>query len=141
MAPVISGFLIQAKGWRWFHWLTAILAGTDLILIFLLSAETRYQRNYHDAFDVTHAQTEDESQEATEVQVPTSAEKGSPNQLATHVSRTEIKPATSWVSSLKPWSSINKQDSILGAYYRPWAMLNFFMVSWGVVAFALHVTW
>ncbi|KIW16772.1 hypothetical protein PV08_03962 [Exophiala spinifera] len=140
LAPVISGFLIQAKGWRWFHWLTAILAGFDLILIFLLSPETRYQRNYHDALDSTHAQTEEEFQEDTKVQVETVGDKESPDTLATHVSRNEIKPAPSWLSSLKPWSPINKQDSVLAANSRVWALLSFFMVSWGVVAFALHVT-
>jgi MFS family permease len=62
MAPVISGFLIQAKGWRWFCWLTAILAGADMILIFLFSAETRYKRNYHDAFDIVHAQTQEDEE-------------------------------------------------------------------------------
>lgn len=34
VAPVVSGFLIESKGWRWYHWLVVILAGVKWLLIF-----------------------------------------------------------------------------------------------------------
>lgn len=52
-APVISGFLVKAKGWRWFHWLTAILAGANMIASILFLPETQYSRDLYKAMDVS----------------------------------------------------------------------------------------
>ena len=51
LAPVICGFLIQDKGWRWYHWLVSIMAGVDMILIFFFVPETQYPRDLHKSID------------------------------------------------------------------------------------------
>src|SRR5258707_14349075 len=64
VAPIVSGFLIQSKGWRWYHWLVVILAGVNWLLIFFLYPETAYARDLHKSMDaaaVSRADVEDNS--------------------------------------------------------------------------------
>ncbi|PMD47713.1 MFS transporter [Hyaloscypha variabilis F] len=44
IGPMIAGFLIGAKGWRWLFILCAILAGVNLVLMLLFFPETNYRR-------------------------------------------------------------------------------------------------
>ncbi|KFY35725.1 hypothetical protein V494_05660 [Pseudogymnoascus sp. VKM F-4513 (FW-928)] len=44
IGPMIAGFLITAKGWRWFFILCAILIGVNLVLILFFFPETSYRR-------------------------------------------------------------------------------------------------
>lgn len=44
IGPMIAGFLIAAKGWRWFFILCAILIGVNLVLILFFFPETNYRR-------------------------------------------------------------------------------------------------
>lgn len=51
VGPVISGFLIGAKGWRWFFILCAILNAVNLVMTFFLLPET----NYRQALRIDHS--------------------------------------------------------------------------------------
>ena len=42
IAPMITGVVIQAKGWRWSLWLMAIVAGCIFVLMFFFLPETLY---------------------------------------------------------------------------------------------------
>lgn len=44
VGPMIAGFLIKAKGWRWFFILCAILAAANLVAVLFLYPETNYRR-------------------------------------------------------------------------------------------------
>jgi MFS family permease len=44
IGPMIAGFLIGAKGWRWLFILCAILIGVNLVLVLLFFPETNYRR-------------------------------------------------------------------------------------------------
>jgi MFS family permease len=44
IGPMIAGFLIRARGWRWLFILCAILIGLNLFLILLFFPETNYRR-------------------------------------------------------------------------------------------------
>ena len=44
VGPMIAGFLIKSKGWRWFFILNAILIGINLALTLVLLPETNYRR-------------------------------------------------------------------------------------------------
>lgn len=44
VGPMIAGFLIGEKGWRWFFILCAILIGTNLLFMVFLLPETNYTR-------------------------------------------------------------------------------------------------
>jgi MFS family permease len=46
--PMIAGFLISARGWRWFFILCAILIGANLVAILLFFPETNYRRVLYD---------------------------------------------------------------------------------------------
>lgn len=48
IGPMIAGFLITAKGWRWFFILCAILVGVNLVTILLFFPETNYRRILYD---------------------------------------------------------------------------------------------
>ena len=44
IGPVIAGYLIEARGWRWFCILCAILAAVNLVTTFFMLPETIYER-------------------------------------------------------------------------------------------------
>lgn len=44
VGPMIAGFLITDKGWRWFFILCAILIAVNLVLMLFLLPETNYRR-------------------------------------------------------------------------------------------------
>lgn len=44
VGPMIAGFLIGARGWRWFFILCAILVALNLVLILFFFPETNYRR-------------------------------------------------------------------------------------------------
>lgn len=43
VGPVIAGYLIQARGWRWFFILCAIIAAVNLCTTFFMLPETLYE--------------------------------------------------------------------------------------------------
>lgn len=43
IGPVIAGYLIQAKGWRWFFILCAIIAGFNFVTTIFMLPETTYE--------------------------------------------------------------------------------------------------
>jgi len=45
ISPMITGVIIQERGWRWSLWLMAIFAGVFLVLIFFCLPETLYVRH------------------------------------------------------------------------------------------------
>ncbi|KFY82924.1 hypothetical protein V498_08394 [Pseudogymnoascus sp. VKM F-4517 (FW-2822)] len=48
VGPMIAGFLITARGWRWFFILCAILIAVNLVLILVFFPETNYRRVLYD---------------------------------------------------------------------------------------------
>lgn len=44
IGPMVAGFLISARGWRWFFILCAILIGANLFLMMFLLPETNFRR-------------------------------------------------------------------------------------------------
>ena len=43
IGPVIAGYLIEAKGWRWFFILCAIIAAVNLVTTIFMLPETLYE--------------------------------------------------------------------------------------------------
>lgn len=48
IGPMIAGFLIQARGWRWFFILCSILVAANLVSVLFFFPETNYRRIYYD---------------------------------------------------------------------------------------------
>lgn len=55
IGPVIAGYLIQARGWRWFFILCSIIAAVNLVTTIFMLPETIYERDeepeVHDDFE------------------------------------------------------------------------------------------
>jgi MFS family permease len=137
MAPVICGYLIQAAGWRWYHWLVTILAGIDVVLIFLFFPETQYPRNLHTSMDITHAidDASFQSDEPEQEKVKTS------RTVSTINSSPAYPKKKTFIQELKPWSPVDPDVSLVGAFIRPWLVWAFPSMIWGVLAFSLNVAW
>lgn len=48
LGPLISGYLIAARGWRWLFYLLVILTAINLILAILFMPETSFKRGWHE---------------------------------------------------------------------------------------------
>jgi MFS family permease len=125
-APVISGFLIEAQGWRWFHWLCTIMAGLALFLIFFFVPETQYNRNIHETLEVADVGAEDSTEK-------------SPAPEHVDVGPVDTVPKLTYMQELKPWGAVNHDVSLLGAFTRPWATLLYPSMIWCFLSFGLTV--
>lgn len=137
MAPVICGYLIQAAGWRWYYWLVTILAGIDVVLIFLFFPETGYRRNLHTSMDITHAidDASFQSDEAEQEKIEKLRTVSTGNSTSAYPKKMTL------MQELKPWSPVDPDVNIVGAFIRPWAVWAFPSMIWGVLAFSLNVAW
>jgi MFS family permease len=136
VAPIISGFLIESKGWRWYHWLVVILAAVNWLLIFFLYPETAYPRDLHKSLDAAAvAPQQDLEHNPAEQQIESKAEI-----VTVETSSPETAPQTTFLQGLKPWSGVRKENNLLAAYLRPWVVWAYPTFVWGSLAFALHVT-
>jgi len=148
MAPVICGFLIQSKGWRWFHWLVSILASVNVLLIFFLVPETQYRRDLHKSMDSTAAGGDGLGDLENS---PSSGHSDEDNEIKTNVVNVETTASSAitrpeptrktHLEEIKPWSGVRRDTSLLAAYIRPWAMWTYPSMVWAVFAFSLHVSW
>ena len=140
LAPVICGFLIEKKGWRWYHWLTTIMAGANMILIFFLVPETQYRRDLHEALDSVGADEEDMDQSPAEMSQSEEMKPEAQHKNAERVvSRSVPLPKRSFAQELKPWSPVQKDVNLLGSFVRPWATWCYPSVVWSVMSFSIHV--
>lgn len=140
LAPLITGFLVSAKGWRWYHWLVSILAGLDMILIYFFLPETNFERNLHLALDGAGAVSVDDVNEEPEEQ----AGADSKDSATSHIEQsttTQTFVKKSYAQELKPWSTPNPNTSTLWPFIRPWISASFPAVAWSTLSFAAHVSW
>ncbi|KAK6338599.1 hypothetical protein TWF696_009411 [Orbilia brochopaga] len=47
LVPLVSGIIIEAKGWRWVFWIVSIIVGALVFLLFLFVPETYWVRYAH----------------------------------------------------------------------------------------------
>ncbi|KAK5043067.1 hypothetical protein LTR13_000838 [Exophiala sideris] len=139
LAPVVCGYLIEAKGWRWYHWLVSIMAGANLLLIIFLVPETQYHRDLHKALDSVAVDANDEAitESPPSDVVETKSETGTMERLET---RSAMVPQKTFSDGLKPWSPGRKDVKLLGSYIRPWETWAYPSVVWSVFSFSIHVT-
>lgn len=147
-SPIFCGFLIQAKGWRWYHWLCAILGGFCVVTIFFLGPETHYKRDFHKAMDSTGAGQEAEADrlarhtshtmkdETTETGV---AQIDDLRHVETQASMGSYVARRTYMQDLKPWSVNNKDISLRGCLARPWILCAFPGMVYGVLSFSIHI--
>ncbi|KAK9447916.1 MFS transporter [Limtongia smithiae] len=66
IGPAIAGYMIAARGWRWFFYLLVILSAVNLIFVVLSFPETTYRRVYF--ADETAADYEEKGNEDSRVE-------------------------------------------------------------------------
>ncbi|OAL45661.1 MFS general substrate transporter [Pyrenochaeta sp. DS3sAY3a] len=143
LAPVISGYLIQGAGWRWFQWLTAIMGGVNVLLIFFLTPETQYPRDLHKALDV--AGVAENNSEVLDTRSDNTASDGPESKSETNVVESisprimPTIPKKSYWTQLKPWSPVQKDVNLVGVFVRPWATWAYPSVIWAVMSFSIHI--
>ncbi|KAH8816701.1 major facilitator superfamily domain-containing protein [Xylogone sp. PMI_703] len=142
-APVICGFLIQSKGWRWYHWLVSILAGFNLILIVLFVPETQYRRDLHKSLDVAFADSQSvgtDFDKSTGKVLEQIEDKTVVDRSRTLETTTQTAEKKTLLQQMKPWSPINRDVSLLASFIRPWSLWAYPSMVWGVMAFSIHVS-
>lgn len=60
IGPMIAGYTISAKGWRWFFKICAILVGANLVLALFFFPETNYRRIIYEGETALEADKEAE---------------------------------------------------------------------------------
>lgn len=141
LAPVVSGYLIQGAGWRWFQWLCAILGGINVLLIFFLTPETQYRRSLDRALD-TGVLQQGHNAEPNSTMTTTPLREPKPNaDVVECLSSTDAptRPRRSYLSELKPWSPVQKDVNLSGGFVRPWATWAYPSVVWAVMSFSIHI--
>lgn len=138
LAPVISGYLIQAKGWRWYHWLTTILTAATLIATFFLVPETMYGRDLDKALNTAHIGQDMASKPSEELPSPTVQQGKESVEYREH--ETATLPKRTFLEELKPWSTPNNA-SLFTALLRPWVVLRYPSIFWVVWANATNFVW
>ena len=137
LAPLITGFLVSAQGWRWYHWLVSILAGLDMILIYFFLPETNFERNLHLALNGVGAVGIDDSHKEKSVDDSKESAVSQIEQATT----SPIFVKISYAQQLKPWATPSAKTSTLWPFVRPWISASFPAVAWCTLSFAAHVSW
>jgi len=139
LAPIVSGFLIQARGWRSYHWLVSGLCGLNWLLIAFLYPETAYVRDLHNSMDATGVNSESDEPETSTFDF--GDQKSTAVERETNASSPVDRiPKKTYFEELKPWSTPRKDVSLWGAYLRPWAIFRLPTFTWVILAYSLHVT-
>lgn len=129
IGPLIGGFLIQKLGWQWQKWLSCILLGVNLLMIFFFLPETRFRR----------ALGRKEYVSSDSRYIP-SAEKFTSEGMSVDkeagANGREISPSTSServgglmgskktkAAELNPWSGIDRNTNWLNHFLRPFPLV------------------
>ena len=138
---IASGFLITARGWRWFFWvsylvavsdiqLMAIVSGAILLGMFFFLPETQYPRP-----QTSSAIDHSEPSKELSANLKDSA---SVHETAPATTR----PKKSYLQQLNPWSGINpngEKAGFLSLFFRPWPLVFYPAVAYASYVFGLDV--
>jgi len=132
LGGLISGFIINALGWRWHFWVLsiihelidqigAIFAGVNALTFFLLFPEPQYKRLTPNSSTATRTAQEksDESYTTEEIQA--------------------AQPVTNkrtFVQELKPFSKIDPEKNYLFLFLKPLPLVVYPATIWGFLVFA-----
>ncbi|KAL1895032.1 hypothetical protein Sste5346_005452 [Sporothrix stenoceras] len=127
VGPLISGFTVTAIGWRWFLWISMILSGITFVAVIFLVPETRFERQYDEGIaGVDRDEGESKSAALDVEQVSATG-----NAL--------LPVRKSYWQQLALWSGIPKDTSFFAIFLRPFPLLVYPAVFWGVLSYALSL--
>ena len=137
LGSLMSGFIVQSLGWRWHLWVLclfqnsnlqvcSIVAGINLIAIFLFVPETQYDRKY-DIDQVSENQNDQNTTENEKSVAPASVE--------------AVIPKKSFLQELKFWPQSNPNASYIHLLVRPWPLIVYPAVFFAFLAFSTTLAW
>lgn len=132
--PLISGFVIDGAGWRWFCWLCAILSGINFLAIFFFVEETRFDRSTTPlTVQNSHAVQEKSSpglqMEQLEKPELSTTEEASPPAVSDS-ELTGVKKT--YIQGLSLWSGVS-EISFFSHFMRPYLMIVYPAIIWAMV--------
>ncbi|KAI2470678.1 MFS general substrate transporter [Annulohypoxylon bovei var. microspora] len=135
LGPLCGGYLIEYKGWAWGKWLSAILLGVNLLLIFFFAPETRFRRSPNPAERSDSGATSDSPSEKVEGGKFEHLEVRSKT-LSSNPTRPTFHHKT-YAQSLNPWSGVAKGPSYLSLMLRPIPLLVYPACFFATLAYSL----
>ena len=128
VGPLVGGFLIENVGWQWQKWLSAILVGINLAMVFFFVPETRFHRraNNGDILDsVTSSEEALPSKDINKVEIS--------SETSTSSSR------RSYLQELNPWPGIDIGASYFNLLIRPFPLIAYPACAFAVLAYSISL--
>jgi MFS family permease len=136
VGPLVGGFLIANRGWQWQKWVSAILVGVNLLMIFFLLPETRYERTTPERRDsgATEIEGDDGIKRVVERCLESDEHKTLPadedviekalspsNTSSEKIAFTEEK--RTFLQELNPWSGLDRHTNLINHFLRPFPLI------------------
>jgi MFS family permease len=133
--PLISGFVIDRAGWRWFCWLCGIISCLNFLAIFFFVEETRFERGAAPLPQLACEQlpeklTANDTQEQHLEKANITTTENSPTTVDAGSELTGIKK--SYLQTLSLWSGTSEQ-SFFSHFMRPYLMIVYPAVIWATI--------
>ncbi|KAK4942089.1 hypothetical protein LTR10_018125 [Elasticomyces elasticus] len=142
LMPLISGFVIDGAGWRWFCWLCAILSGINFLAIFFFVEETRFDRTttpltVQNSHAVPEKSSPDPQMEQLEKPELCTTEEASPPAVSDS-QLTGVKKT--YIQGLSLWSGVS-EISFFSHFMRPYLMIVYPAIIWAMITYSLALAW
>lgn len=123
VGSLLAGFIIDGAGWRWFSWFCAIISGLNFLAIFAFVHETRFNRIPPEIAALPESGGSDKGF------IPENVEK-----INSSISSAElIGTKKTFLQNLSLWSGTTN-ESYLGHFLRPFLLIVYPAVIWGILA-------
>ncbi|OTA99252.1 hypothetical protein M426DRAFT_325333 [Hypoxylon sp. CI-4A] len=138
LGPLCGGYLIEYQGWPWGKWLSAILLGINLLLIFFFAPETRFQRRPTQLEGADPNAIFDGSSENIKSDKVQQMESGGESSVSSSQTQTIVSdPPKTYLQSLNPWSGVASNASYLSLMLRPIPLLAYPACAFASLAYSL----
>lgn len=135
LGPLCGGYLIEYKGWAWGKWLSAILLGINLLLIFFFAPETRFRRssNPSEGLDsIASSASPSEKGDSNKFEhLEVGNRSSAPNQTSI------MPPRKTYLQSLNPWSGVASDSPYWSLMFRPLPLLVYPACLFATLAYSL----
>lgn len=131
IGPLICGFVVQGLGWRWHKWMAAIFVGVNWLMVIFFVPETRYLRN-NDPEAAIPSGAETPSDQSSDLEKK--------RDYSPEAARNEV-PKKTFIQELSLWSGVDKNNSLLVLFVRPWPMIVYPSVVYAFLGYAVSLAW
>jgi MFS family permease len=128
LGPLICGFIVTNKSWRWHKWIAVILTAVNFLTIILFVPETRYKRQEVVGVGMAICPSNDKIIAADEKFLGRSSDDEELQQT----------PKKSWRQELSPWSGVS-DTRLATMFVRPFPMLVYPPVIYAFLAYSISL--